>query len=82
MGVEFKTFKFGINVRHSAASDRFCVFPVGNFDPQTWYMLVIDLVISFYVSPACCTCFQKPADYTSCLWEQISDKSGIKTRVF
>lgn len=32
--MEFKTFKFEVNVRHSAESDRFCVFPVGNFDPQ------------------------------------------------
>lgn len=34
MGVEFKTFNFGVNVRHSAESDKFCVFPVGNFDTQ------------------------------------------------
>lgn len=35
MGVEFKTFRSGVNVRHPVASDGFCVFPVGNFDPQT-----------------------------------------------
>lgn len=35
MGVEFKAFKFGVNVRHSTESDGFCVFPVGNFDPQS-----------------------------------------------
>lgn len=74
MGVEFKTFKFGVNVRHTVASDRFCVFPVGNFDPQTDICLLIDLVIPFYFSPDCCLLFQKPADYTSCVWEQISEQ--------
>jgi hypothetical protein len=45
MGVEFKTFKFRVHVRHSAVSDRFCVFPVGNFGLQTDTCLLYTLLL-------------------------------------
>lgn len=74
MGVEFKTFKFVVNVRHCAWSGRVCVFPVGNFDPQTDTWLLYTSLFFAVFSPDCCLLFQKSADYTSPLWEQISEQ--------